>query len=77
MSRTYTLTTKSCPPTFNPVTGNRAVPNNIPLRGQFKFLGGNVSRGSSMGQLCDNLRTYGCNVNPMRVGATSGQRRYI
>ena len=63
------------PVRFNPVVGNRAVPKNVPLRTSPRFLGRNASKGGAMGKLCDDLRVYGCNVNPVRAGTTGRYER--
>lgn len=68
----YPLTLK-----VNPVVGNRGVPKGVPLALPQRFHGRNASKGGAMGKLCDDLRTYGCNVNPVRAGTTGGHGQVI
>lgn len=59
------------PVRFNPVVGNRAVPPQfVPKALPSRFQGRNASKGGAMGKLCDDLRVYGCNVNPVKAGTT-------
>lgn len=62
----------------NPVVGNYATPKQfVPKALPPRFMGRNASKGGAMGKLCDDLRVYGCNVNPVKAGTTGGHGQII
>lgn len=69
--------TQSTTPHSAPVVRRGEVPKGVPLRLPAKFLGRSPSKGGAMSKLCDDLRVYGCNVNPVKAGTTGGERQVI
>jgi hypothetical protein len=66
------------PTKCNPVVGNHAVPpQHVPKALPARFMGRSASKGGAMGKLCDDLRVYGCNVNPVKAGTTGGHGQVI
>lgn len=60
-----------------PVVRRGEAPKGVPLRLPAKFLGRSPSKGGAMSKLCDDLRVYGCNVNPTKAGTTGGEGQII
>jgi hypothetical protein len=64
-------------PISHPVVGKGQAPDNVPLYTPARFAGRAPSRGSAMGNLCDTLAVFGCNVNPRTTGTTRGEAEII